>query len=272
MSDGTNLFILNLTLTLKCTLKCRLCVADVTKYKNPPHFETAYLLDSMEKCFEVVDYAERFQMSGGEPLMHKDIHQIVEKAMAYKEKFGMLGIFSNGTIVPSEALIKVINDHKEKVPFKFYLSHYGDYSNRMDEIIALLTQEEIPFDVKKYHGDQQHFDGWIDYGDYEHHDYSEEKAKNLFQNCGVHQMGGIWSLRFGELHRCTRSASGVSLGKIPRNEADYINLFNEDPVAERRTKLTALMTKDYISACKHCTGDFGTADKSKRYPAAEQIL
>lgn len=271
MNKETNLFILNLTLTLRCTLRCKLCVADVTKYENSPHFELDFLNDSIERCFEVVDFAERFQISGGEPLLHKDIHLVVEKSMEYKDKFGMLGFFSNGTVVPSEELINTINKYKSHAHFKFYLSHYGEYSNKMDEIIALLSLNNIEFEVKKYYGISQHFDGWIDYGDYEYRDYSEEKVNELFKNCGVHQMGGIWSMRFGEIHRCTRSASGMSLGKIPRNEADYINLFNRDTVEERRTKLISLMEKSHIDACKHCTGDFGTIDKSKRYPAAEQI-
>lgn len=272
MLDENKLFILNLTLTLRCTLNCKLCVADVPKYKKLPHFEMDYLIDSMDRCFEIVDYAERFQMSGGEPLIHKDIHKIVEHAMNYKDKFSMLGIFSNGTIVPSQELIDVINKYKESVDFKFYISHYGEHSNKVDEVSKVLGDNQIPYEVKIYHGENQHFDGWVDYGNYENQDYSEEKLKDLFKNCGVHQMGGIWSLRFGELHRCTRSASGTSLGKIPKIEGDYLDFFNDDSADTRRQKLHELMNKDYISACKHCTGDFGTVDKSKRFPAAQQQI
>lgn len=271
MNNVNNLFILNLTVTLRCTLKCKLCVADVVKYETSPHFELDFLTNIIDKAFDVVDYAERFQLSGGEPLMHKDIHEVVKKAVQYKNKFGMLGIFSNGTIVPSDELIRVINENQKDVHFKFYLSHYGNYSNRINEIEKILIENGIDYEIKTYHGSNQHFDGWIDYGEYERFNYDEVHVSSLFENCGVHQMGGIWSLRFGELHRCTRSASGISLGKIPRDTSDYLDLLDDLSIEEQRLKLQLLIEKKYIQACFHCKGDFGTKDKTKRFPAAEQV-
>lgn len=271
-NEELKLFILNLTLTLRCTLKCKLCVADITKYDNIPHFNLDYLKDSIDRCFKVVDYAERFQLSGGEPLIHKDIDKIVDKAMEYKDRFRFLGIFSNGTVVPDEKLLKTIAKYNDTKKFKFYLSHYGKYSTKVDEIVSLLEMYNIPHDVKIYHGENQHFDGWVDYGDYQHFNYTEQQLEEIFNKCGVHKMGGIWSLRFGELHACTRSASGMSLRKIPRNENDFVNLFDDSILLEhQREKLRKIQNMKYITACEYCTGDFGTESKAKRYPAAEQI-
>lgn len=271
MEKETNLFILNLTLTLRCTLKCKLCVADITKYENRPHFETKLLCETIDRCFQIVNKAERFQLSGGEPLMHEGMVDIVKKAMEYKDKFGNLGFFSNGTMVPGKELLNTIAGYKEPKKFMFYISHYGKYSTKVSEITKLLDEYQIPYAVKVYHGKNQHMDGWVDYGNYERFDYTEAQLIDLFQNCGVCQMGGIWSVRFGEIHRCTRSASGMSLNKIPRMKEDYIDLFDDTvSAAARKDKLLNLMDKKYISACRYCNGDFGTKDSSKRYPAAEQ--
>ncbi len=265
------LFILNLTLTLRCTLKCKLCVADIMKYEKRPHFSTDYLIQSLDKAFQIVDRVERMQLSGGEPLLHEDIAQILDKTMEYQDRFGNLGIFLNGTVTLSDALIDSIQKY-DPAKFMFYISHYGKHSPKVDDIVAQLEQHHLNYAVKKYHGENQHMQGWVDYGDYELQDYSEQQLEQIFQNCGVCQMGGIWSVRFGEIHRCTRSASGMSLGKIPRVPEDYIDLFDANKtIEEQRAKMTRLIHQSYITACKYCPGDFGTTDVTKRHPAGEQM-
>lgn len=271
-NKSIDLSILNLTLTLRCTLKCKLCVADVTKYSPAPHFEADELCETIDRCFRVVNTARRFQFSGGEPLIHRDIVRLLKKGMEYADRFGFLGIFSNGTVLPDLELLETMKSYHTPEKFKFYISDYGAISPKASEIAALLDSFGIPYEVKKYHGEQQHMDGWVDYGAYRHFDYTEQELEQLCSACGVNQMGGVWAVRFGEIHRCTRSASGMSLQKIPRVEDDYINLFDDSlSVEAQRQKLRALMGKKYITACHYCTGDFGTDDRQKRHPAAEQL-
>lgn len=269
--ERIELFIMNLTLTLRCTLKCRLCVADISKYDKRPHFSAGYLIDSLDRAFQIVDKAERMQLSGGEPLLHEDIVRIIEKTMEYQDRFGNLGIFLNGTLAMSNELLHCILQY-DPSKFMFYLSHYGKHSPKAEELVAQLEAHHLNYAVKKYYGESQHMNGWVDYGDYRLQNYSESQLAQIFQNCGVCQMGGIWSIRFGEIHRCTRSASGMSLNKIPRVEEEYIDLFDESKsIAEQREKMLWLMNKKYITACRYCPGDFGTNDASRRYPAGEQM-
>jgi hypothetical protein len=266
-----DLFILNITLTLRCTLKCKLCAADVTRYDVAPHFSKEFVFNIIDKCFELVDHVERFQLSGGEPLLHKDFNSILQKALFYSERFGNIGIFTNGTILPGQDLISQILDFGRNNKFKFYISHYGSISNKAEDCIELMKANNIPYEVKIYHGQNQHFDGWIDYGNYKYQNHSEYKLIDLFKNCAVNKIGGIWSCRYGELHRCTRSASGMDLKLIPDIQDDYISLFEDIPIETQKDKLRRIMAKPYLTACKYCSGDFGTDDKQKRYPAAEQI-
>ncbi|MDR1148649.1 MAG: hypothetical protein LBK66_08470 [Spirochaetaceae bacterium] len=270
-AQALDLFILNITLTLRCTLKCKLCAADVIRYDKAPHFTKEFIFNVIDRCFEIVDRVERFQLSGGEPLLHKDFNAIVQKALSYSERFGNIGIFTNGTIAPGQDLIDQILSFGHRDKFKFYISHYGNISNKADECIELLKAAGIPYEVKIYHGDNQHFDGWIDYGNYKYQNYSEDSLIDMFKNCAVNRIGGIWSCRYGELHRCTRSASGMDLKMIPRVKDDYISLFENIPIERQKEKLRRIMSKQYLTACKYCSGDFGTGDKQKRYPAAEQI-
>lgn len=269
--DSINLFILNITLTLRCTLKCKLCVAEVTKYEVPPHYTKEYICDVIDRCFELVDHVERFQLSGGEPLLHKDFNEIFEKTVQYQDRFESLGIFTNGTILPTQSLIDLINKSSCKDKVKFYISDYGTLSSQVVSVTKLLDANGISYDVKTYHGENQHFDGWIDYGNYEYQGFSDQELKDVFCNCGAIKIGGIWSCRYGEIHRCTRSASGMDLGMVPRTSAEYISLFENISVQEQREKLKSIMALPYLTTCAYCTGDFGTDNKNKRHPAAEQI-
>lgn len=266
------LFILNLTITLRCTLKCKLCVADVTKYSPQPHFETEELCETIDRLFQIVDFAERFQLSGGEPFIHSGIVDIVKKTLSYQEKFGFLGFFTNGTILPPVELLDLLKSYETPEKFMFYISHYGEHSTKVKEIEALLSAYQLPYSTKIYHGEQQHLDGWVDYGNYQCFNHDQKEMETLFSNCGANQMGGIWATRFGEVHRCTRSASGMSLGKVPRVPEDYIDLFDDSiSIMERRENLANLKKKTFVTTCNYCSGDFGTADKLKRYPAGEQL-
>lgn len=270
-ADRINLHILNLTVTLRCNLRCRLCVADVSKYKPQPHFELDYLRDCIDKCFSIVDYADRFQLSGGEPLLHHDLDKVITKAMTKSDQFGFLGLFTNGTIMPPQELIDQILEYNSAEKFMFYISDYGVHSPKAQELKSILDEAGLPYDIKDYSGEAQHFGGWVDYGDYQFQNRTTMETAKVFNDCAVNQVGGIWSCRFGQIHRCTRSASGISLGLTPNETSDYIDLFdNSLTVEQQREKMMALYAKPYISCCGYCSGDFGS-ETANRYPAGEQI-
>ncbi|MEW6064001.1 MAG: radical SAM protein [Bacillota bacterium] len=59
-----------LTITHRCNLRCKLCGAYSPYYSPTPHWGYDDLAKSVIKYFEVVDYVEKFTLSGGEPLLH----------------------------------------------------------------------------------------------------------------------------------------------------------------------------------------------------------
>ena len=59
-----------ITVTLRCTLKCKLCGADVPKYKTPKHFSYNQVTTMISRFMDLIDYVNEFELSGGEALMH----------------------------------------------------------------------------------------------------------------------------------------------------------------------------------------------------------
>lgn len=258
-------------ITARCTLKCKLCVMGAPFYENPPHYSYEVIEKTIDKYFQLVDYVQWYEFSGGEPFMHKDLHKMVEKTMEYSDQFDKLLILTNGTLMPSEDLMKVLKKYKDKMVIM--ISHYGDLSNRAEDLIELFEGIGIELDVKKYYGDEQHFGGWVDYGDFKKYNRSEEELERIFIHCGATKMCGCFTTHGGEMHWCVPSARGMRLlGVIPRDKSDYIDLFDESlSIEEQRAKILSVNEKKYLKACDYCSGDHGTHDVTKRHKAAEQI-
>ena len=84
-------------------------------------------------------------------------------------------------------------------------------------------------------------------------------------------MGGNWRTRDGKVHWCSRSQRGMELGLIPDCPEDYVDLFDNSTRAEKQEKFRRIANAPCLSACDRCSGDQGTDDQQKRYPAAEQM-
>lgn len=71
MNKRVELYHSGLTITQKCTLKCKLC-AGYSPYYNPqPHYSINRLSEILRRYFSIVDYVEKFTITGGEPFCMK---------------------------------------------------------------------------------------------------------------------------------------------------------------------------------------------------------
>ena len=78
---------LAIIVTLKCTLKCKLCCNCITMYDNPPIIDKKSIFEDIKGAFEIYDRIEWLQFVGGELFMHPDLHEILEEAIRYKNQF-----------------------------------------------------------------------------------------------------------------------------------------------------------------------------------------
>ena len=115
------------------------------------------------------------------------------------------------------------------------------------------------------------FRSWVDNGDFVPHHRTQAENEIIFSACSHVCRGGSWYVRGGQLHWCGRSIRGTELGKIPLCQEDYLDLFEDIPLEEKKKKLERLMGVRTITACDYCNGYYGTQDTAKRFPAGEQI-
>jgi hypothetical protein len=112
----------------------------------------------------------------------------------------------------------------------------------------------------------------VDFGEWKPRGRADTELNATFRNCGItRHMNGNWRTRDGTAHWCQRSQRGKELGILPDYTGDYVDLFSDESAAQKREKFRFIMNARYLSACDHCSGDHGTDDAAKRFPAGEQI-
>lgn len=259
---------INLTPTMRCNLKCRLCGVLVPQYEYHPHMTTEEFSDTLKAVFEIADHIKKVQITGGEPLLHPNLPEMIEECFKYSKQFEKLWLFTNCAVPMKPKVLQTLLKYKEKV-----LIHASDYGLRCDiadELVETLKRNHLEYRYLKYYGENQYLDGWVDQGDFILHGRSKAELEDNFAKCPHVERGGSWYVRGGQMHWCGRSIRGTEVGKIPLREEDYLDIFSGS-IEGRREKLRTLMNAKTILACDYCNGYYGTEDACKRHPAGEQV-
>lgn len=252
--------------TLKCTLKCKLCCNCVPMYKETPIVDKYDIMSDIDKAFELYDRIEWFQFVGGELFLHPDLAELVEKAFEHKDQFDRMIFMTNGTLLPNEATLEIFKKYKDYIEIQ--ISDYGKLSRKLEDLVKMLKENNICYVVKSFHGDMQHYGGWVDAGDFSEKQETSEEIAEKFHSCWQIGMGNL-HLYKGKIHNCIRSLFALDLNKVDIPDKEYIDLCNEKYSLEEKREIAIGFNKNVLTACKYCNG-FNTKN-SKRYPAAEQM-
>lgn len=270
-----NMFKLNkfsLIILTRCDLRCRLCCEYVPQNKPFPDMTVPEAEKILSSVFDVADYIETLHLTGGgEPFLHPELADMIKIAMQYSQQFGKLMLFTNSTISISDKLLSTLKQYKDKILVQ--TSQYGLMPDKEKATVQRLQENGIACKVEKYYGENQSFGGWVDFGKWESHKRTPQQLTEIFHACAITRcMKGNWRTRDGKVHWCSRSQRGMDLGLLPDVPDDYVDLLDASvSIEEKRAKFEEIANKQCISACDYCSGDEGTDDQAKRFPAAEQL-
>jgi hypothetical protein len=270
MSDVFRLNKMSLVVTTRCNLACRLCDEFIPGNKPFPDMTPDEARKILDAFFSVVDRVGMLHLSGGgEPFLNARLDEMIDIAYEYESRFDRFMIFTNSTVKVSAKLLDAL---KNKAKLVVHASDYGVAPKRSAEMRELLRDNGISVRVIKYYGDNQDYGGWVDFGTWEARGRTDEELARVFGNCGINRhMRGNWRTRDGMVHRCQRSQRGLELGLLPDFKSDCVDLFEDCTREQKRENFRKVMNAPYLSACDYCSGDHGTEDASKRFPAGEQI-
>jgi uncharacterized radical SAM superfamily Fe-S cluster-containing enzyme len=96
---------LRVMVTSRCSLRCKECSTFVPYVQNPRDDDWQAIVADMITFLDAVEGLQEVEFLGGEPLLHPHLDKIIG-GIKDESRIEQIAIVSNGTILPSEALIK----------------------------------------------------------------------------------------------------------------------------------------------------------------------
>lgn len=246
-----------------CTLKCKNCITLTPYHQKPMNIPKEIIFRDIDNFFKIYEWADHFDIEGGESLLHPDLAEIIEKALEYRNCYKRIHILTNGTLLPSDKLLKLACDNQ----IFFIVDDYGkELSVKKQELCELLEHWKVPYRVDTYCGEEQYCGGWIDFGDMSKKNYSLEEEQKVFLNCRAAYSRAFY-VKNGALYFCP--VQGANISHIPLMEGEYVRLSDPDIPLDEKIKTASLFGTKPIAACSYCKGF--DAEHGKRIKAAEQI-
>lgn len=238
----------------QCTLNCRDCANFMQFYHKPKPMDLETVCSWINAFTEAVDHVLTFRVMGGEPLMQKQLPELMRRLLANK-KLQHIQIVSNGTLMPKDELLELMTNNQRT---SIYFSNYGPaVAPRYQEIVQHCLDHQVL--VQTVRPDIS----WFDMGDTSDRHLTVEQMAATYQRC-PNNCRHIWN---GEFHHCPRSAHAKYLGLIDDiPPEDYVPLLELD-TPTRRERIRKMYDADYIHACNHC----GFATGTKFVPPAIQV-
>lgn len=272
MNKQDAVYRISLDVTHRCNLKCKLCAAHVPYFKDVWHPTYEYLINTIDKMFELIPVMDRLVVAGGEPLLRNDLADVFNHLYRYKDNIkSRVEIITNGSILPSKELLEACSKFKRTEGngqgIYFIVDNYGpELSPKLYEIGQVLTEYQIPHELRDYYKDL-HCDGWVDFGTFDV-ERTPEEGKKMFQKCALpKQLNFCIKIFDGRIDPCSQSLYCMRLG-LYDEPREYIRLFDETPVEEKRKKLLGWYNMNELKACRYCNG---MCEDSERFQPAEQL-
>lgn len=255
-----------ISLTERCTLKCKKCAHGCFNVSmDYPDLSFKRVCNSIDNLFRYVDFLDELVLIGGEPLLHKDLSDVVKYiGERYRDRVNRFSITSNGTIIPSDELLFV----SKKYNVFFRISNYAVSLPQLERQYKKIEAKILAYDVEMqlYSADY-----WMDYGfDYVKRECDDNELISVFDAC--HTL--CHEVQDDKFYYCIMAHTVANNLHFDVGKEDYFLLEKASGKQLERNKLLVLeytlgySEKGYLDMCRHCNG----AD-AKKYliPVAEQI-
>lgn len=253
-----------ISLTERCSLRCRKCAHGCSAVDNG----TAEDLTIEQACrsadafFRKVDFIYEFVLIGGEPLLYRQLPEIVRYiGKKYRERIGIFSITTNGTILPNKETLQVCKDYHVLFRISNYSVAVPGLRERYKRLTNLLDENAVAYDLG---GEERE---WMDYG-FEYVDRGTDTTEltKVFDACQTL----CREIRENRYYFCVMARSVSENMRFGIGMDDYLDLDSLTGEDYQRVLLEfdlGYSEKGYLDMCSHCHG----ADAVKYpIPVAEQ--
>lgn len=126
--------------TTKCTFRCRHCSNLMPYFKEQYEYRANDIIADLSLLFNRVDYLASYYLIGGEPLLNKNLPEIISQVCEnFGHLIGYIQIITNGSVVPDEKLISVMNQYDIKVRISDY-TRMIPYKSKFKEVVKAFMR------------------------------------------------------------------------------------------------------------------------------------
>ena len=254
-----------------CNLRCRLCQEYIPYLKKAPQYAPELIKKALYEYFQLVNHVSMITLSGGEPLLIENTAILAEFLTQFKDKYDKLEIMTNGTLMPSEYLLRICQNNEKSL---FFINHYGDLSSKAEKLATLCDEWGIKKQVRIYYGENAHCGGWFDLGVLSGERLTGDSAlKDRFAHCQTgnnKKLGLSFGLFGSRLFACSISGIVDRLGVLDSEEVCLDLADDTLSYKQKAERLEDLRWRDMLPACAVCCGNDDRIVK-KRYVPAEQM-
>jgi MoaA/NifB/PqqE/SkfB family radical SAM enzyme len=254
----------------KCSLNCKLCGTYTQEYKR---FGIKYIssideiMREIDAIFTLYDFIDDITVTGGEPLLHKNLDKILFYLLKYQNQYSVSRVFTNGTIIPGKNIIDMLKKFQAKL--QIVVNHYGELSKHTEDIKNISIEYGFNVRINDYSKGNPYSGGWVDFGPLsEYRAYTDMDVIKQFTNC--HEANWKCLIVYkGQLHLCPASLHGSLFKHFKSKEDEFIDLFDNSVSFEKKRQIAAGLGKKVITACQYCNGF--DIKNSRRVAPAEQV-
>ncbi len=254
----------DLSVTAKCSLNCAKCALFMPYWKEKKERDAHKIREDLDLYFDTVDYVLDMDLVGGEPFLYEHLEEIINYiGDRYRGRIGYLGIITNGTIIPSERILKALHQHKVGVSISDYTAE-ADYQERMEHLCGQLEKNQIPYQKNTAMD-------WFDFGfPDQRYQYQKQEALKHMQACNT----VCHTLDDSKVFYCGTAWAAGKSGLFPVHENDYVDLkhiHKKDLSAKKEIIEHCLgqVKGGYLEFCRVC-GGYGNDNRNK-VPAGRQL-
>lgn len=253
-----HMFSVTLIINQRCSLKCKCCTSYMNEYpiEERKDIPLDRICDDIDRFFDAMDSVGTVTVMGGEPFMHPQLSDIIQKLLT-KKNFGLVSIATSGTYPIKPEQLKGLDDKRVNVSFSNYEHAITENQKKMMyQNIEMIKNAGISYTVGVTIPEWSVPSTLYDLGDTEEAMIAKKAA------CG--QPPRCMQIKNGKLHPCDFATALYSLN-LGRYEMDYVDIEHADSKETLKESIRAFIDQPYYRTCGHCTGMQGLTSK-----AAEQ--
>lgn len=245
--------LVQISLTERCSLKCQKCAHGCHMV---PMDSMDMTIDeaktSADYFFSFTDYVKYFVLIGGEPLLYRDLDEIISYiAMQYGDKIEQLQITTNGTIVPNDRVLRTCKNCNVFFMISNYTKQVPRIVPQVQHLCDVLNKENIDYALFPEETE------WTDYGfDYLNREASEKELIRVFDACKT----GCHEIRKEKFYYCVMARSvseNMMGGHIGKEDYLDLQLLKSDNDKDRKIFFEytqGYSDNGYLKMCNYCHG------------------